>query len=59
MTGNELSDWINSKTFDDGFTALHFASFRGNIDLLDALLNCGANIHLTNNFGINVVHVAA
>lgn len=30
----ELKEWLNQKTTDDGFTALHFASFRGNIALI-------------------------
>jgi len=38
---------------------LHFAAFRGNVELLDNLVENGANIYLTNNFGINVLHVAS
>lgn len=26
----QIKDWLNTKTLEDGFTALHFASFRGN-----------------------------
>lgn len=51
--------WINAKTEDDGFAALHFASFRGNISLIELLLANGADIYMRNNFGINVLHVAA
>jgi palmitoyltransferase ZDHHC13/17 len=51
--------WINSKTEDDGFTALHFASFRGNLANINALLENGADMYLKNNFGITVMHVAA
>jgi palmitoyltransferase len=51
--------WINHKTDDDGFTALHFASFRGNLTLIKMLLENGADMNLRNNFGINVMHVAA
>jgi ankyrin repeat protein len=47
------------KTTTDGFTALHFTSFKGNPSLADLLLKYGAEITAKNNFGINVVHVAA
>lgn len=47
------------KTTTDGFTALHFTSFKGNPSLADLLLKYGADITAKNNFGINVVHVAA
>jgi palmitoyltransferase len=47
------------KTLDDGFCALHFASFRGSLPLIELLVEFGANIHEKNNFGINVLHVAA
>ena len=27
----KITEWLNIKTKEDGFTALHFASFRGNL----------------------------
>ena len=33
---------------DDGFTALHFAAFHGNMDLIRLLVNNGANIYEVN-----------
>lgn len=50
---------MNAKTKEDGFTALHFASFRGNILLAKQLLKFGADPFARNNFGINMQHVAA
>ena len=47
------------KDLGDGFAALHFASFKGNPDSADLLIDCGADIHVKNNFGINMLHVAA
>ena len=47
------------KDTGDGFVALHFASFKGNPDACDILVNAGADIHAVNNFGINMLHVAA
>ena len=43
----------------DGFVALHFASFKGNPDASDLLIEAGADINAINNFGINMLHVAA
>lgn len=51
--------WINEKTKDDGFTALHFAAFRGNCDLIEAMMANGADMELKNVFGINVMHIGA
>ena len=59
MTTQQMHTWINHKTADDGFTALHFTSFKGNPDMSELLITYGANINAKNNFGINVLHVAA
>ena len=55
----QIKIWVNLKTIEDGFAALHFASFRGNITIIRLLLSIGADINATNNYGINVMHVAA
>jgi len=54
-----IQSWVNMKDTGDGFTALHFASFKGNPDACDLLIDVGADIHVKNNFGINMLHVAA
>jgi len=59
ITEKQIKQWINYRTDDDGFTALHFASFRGNVTLINLLLSHGADMNVKNNFGINVMHVAA
>ena len=33
-----LVEWVNAKTIQDGFSAIHFASFRGNIALIELLI---------------------
>jgi len=38
ITEKQIKTWLNYRTDDDGFTALHFASFRGNIALINLLL---------------------
>ena len=58
-TSSQLAHWINRKDAGDGFTALHFASFNGNVDLCSLLVENGADMNVKNNFGISVLHVAA
>ena len=38
---------------------MHFASFKGNPDACELLINLGADIYARNNCGINMLHVAA
>ena len=51
--------WLNHKTVGEGWTALHYASFQGNLDAIYALLEAGANYKILNNNGLNMLHVAA
>jgi ankyrin repeat protein len=54
-----LSSWVNAPT-DEGFTAIHFATYHGNYALLKFLSQTAeANIHVKNKFGSSVMHVAA
>lgn len=54
-----LTNWVNYQT-DEGFTALHFATYHGNFPLIKFLVeNANANIHSKNKFGSTVMHVAA
>jgi palmitoyltransferase ZDHHC13/17 len=55
-----LKKWIDTQARDDdSFTALHFASFFGNLYLIQLLLKHGANPLATNKCDINMLHVAA
>jgi ankyrin repeat protein len=54
-----MIQFVNAKSADDGFTALHFCSFKGNVDLCMFLIEKGADKFATNNFGINMLHTAA
>jgi ankyrin repeat protein len=58
IDANILSKWINHKG-NNGFTALHYASFRGNIRIIEKLIENGADITIMNNNGLNVMHLAA
>jgi ankyrin repeat protein len=54
-----LAAFLNAKTTDQGFVALHFTSFKGNPKLSSILLANGADKYASNNMGITAVHVAA
>ena len=55
-----LRTWINLQTQgEDSFTALHFASFHGNLSLIRMLIKHGADIFMTNKNGLSMIHVAA
>jgi ankyrin repeat protein len=55
-----LKDWINKPSKgEEGFCALHFASFHGNVKLIKLLVASGANIYAKNKQGINMLHVGA
>ena len=43
---SKLEAWINeASTGDDGFTALHFAAFHGNMQIVKLLIKYGADPH--------------
>lgn len=55
-----LKEYINRRSIgEEGFTALHFASFHGNLKIIKFLISQGADIHMTNRHKINMLHVAA
>ena len=55
----ELFDWTNQKS-QKGLTALHFASFHGNIEMIEFLVtDLKADISIIDNQGLNVLHAAA
>ena len=55
---HEMNAWANQTT-DDQFTALHFASFFGNYEMIEYLILHGANPYATNDSDINMLHVGA
>jgi ankyrin repeat protein len=55
----EIAEWVNLKTAKDEFTALHYASFKGNIQILQVLMENGADMYQKNMHGLNVLHIAA
>lgn len=54
-----LKDWVNIPT-DEKFTALHFATYHGNFELIKIMVDeMQADIHAKNVYGANVLHIAA
>ena len=64
MTDNKsdeeiLKEWIDWPT-DEDFTALHFAVYHGNWELIKQLVETyGADTEKCNMYGANVLHIAA
>jgi ankyrin repeat protein len=54
----EIKKWVNEQT-EQGYTALHYAAYRGNIDICNKLIECGAEVEVINKRGLNVLHMAA
>ena len=55
----QLAQWVNTPT-DERFTALHFATYHGNIELIKLMVDeMYADFTLKNVYGANVLHVAA
>ena len=52
-----LKDFINEKN-DQGVTALHYASFRGNVKIIKLLIENGANLYAKTNRKLNIFHYA-
>lgn len=48
MEIQEITEWVNMQTIKDKFAAIHYASFRGNIEICQALLDNGADSSLVN-----------
>jgi palmitoyltransferase len=55
---NEIKEWVNQKT-QQGHTAIHYAAYRGNIEIIKKLIKNGADLEIANSRGLNVLHMAA
>ena len=54
-----MKAWIDSPT-DEEFTALHFAVYHGNWDIIQTLTEqLGADYQKRNIYGANVLHISA
>ena len=50
---------MQAKAGGEQFTALHLASFKGNMNAIHTLIEHGADPQALNLFGLNMLHVAA
>ncbi|CAD8186278.1 unnamed protein product [Paramecium octaurelia] len=53
-----MENFINSATIDK-YTPLHFAAYRGNLQILTLLKLKGAILKATNKQGLNIMHIGA
>ncbi len=51
-------NFINRKCAN-GYTALHYAAFRGNLEIIKILIENGADHTAKNTRGLNILHIAA
>ena len=56
---NIFKDFINAKTETEHLTALHYASFRGNIKIIKILIQNFANVQALTYNGLNMLHKGA
>ena len=54
-----MKKWVNRASNSDYFVALHFASFNGNVEICQMLIDEGADIALVNSYGLNCLHFGA
>lgn len=57
--GDEIITKFVNKSSKKSLTAIHLASFRGNIEIIKILIKNGANIQARNVKGLNVLHMSA
>lgn len=53
----DFKKWVNLKS-DNGFNALHYSAYRGNLKMLKLLTQFGCNINIKNDNGLNAMHLA-
>jgi palmitoyltransferase ZDHHC13/17 len=53
-----IKEWVNLAN-SDGLTAIHFAAYRGNNELIEYLISLGANVYANDKDGHNWIHIAA
>jgi palmitoyltransferase len=58
LNPKQLKIFVDVKAIN-GFTALHYASFRGNVKLCEKLIELNADFNVVNDNGLNLIHMAA
>ena len=55
---NEIKNYINTPN-NQGYTPLHYASFKGKISIISRLIKLDADTSIKNEKGLTVLHIAA
>ena len=55
LSPEKISKFLNKPT-DHGLRAIHYASFKGNVDIIGKLIIHGGDIDLTTRKGLNMLH---
>ena len=55
---NEIKNYINTQN-NQGYTPLHYASFKGKISIISRLIKLDADTSIKNEKGLTVLHIAA
>lgn len=53
----KIKKFVNKPT-DYGFRAIHYAAYRGNIDMVNLLIDSGADVQIKTRKGLSAVHLA-
>ena len=57
---HDVAEWINMNDQTElHATALHLASFNGNLELMNILIDNGADLEIPTATGVNALHMAA
>ena len=54
-----IKRWVNRQTCDEEFSAIHYSSFNGNIEICQMLIDEGCDYMVQNKHGLNCLHIAA
>jgi ankyrin repeat protein len=53
-----IQSWVNEAN-NEGFSPIHYASYKGNVEMIRFLESLGASVELVTKVGLNVLHLAA
>ena len=53
----ERDDFVNMQNLE-GLTAIHFAAFWGNVEIIKTLIQKKADPYIKDKFGHNIIHIA-
>lgn len=54
-----IIEWVKVRDTEEGFTALHYAAYKSNLDACVTLLRYGAEKDAISTYGLSILHVAS